>query len=101
MVNTVSAAAAVCTGNNLLQSMMVDPESSNEKSSDKNSEENPDVAKPISANQISANVVEITFDIPVEKEHAIKVGNYWVRSTQEEKPTGIATVGKNEKIKCQ
>lgn len=98
MVNTVSAAAAVCTGNNLLQSMMVDPESSNEKSSDKNSEENPDVAKPISANQISANVVEITFDIPVEKEHAIKVGNYWVRSTQEEKPTGIATVGKNEKL---
>lgn len=52
MVNTVSAAAAVCTGNNLLQSMMVDPESSNEKSSDKNSEENPDVPKPVSANQI-------------------------------------------------
>lgn len=75
MVNTVSAVAAVCTGNNLLQSMMVDPESSNEKSSDKNSEENPDVAKPISANQISANAVEITFDIPVEKEHVIKIEN--------------------------
>lgn len=75
MVNTVSAAAAVCTENSLLQIMMVNPEKSTEKSSDKNSKENPDVPKPVSANQISANAVEITFDIPVEKEHVIKIEN--------------------------
>ena len=98
IVNTVSTAASVNTENNLLQSILVNPENKNEKSSDQNSKCNPDVPKPVSANQLSANVVEITFDIPVEKEQATKASNYWVRSTQEEKPTGIATVGKNEKL---
>ncbi|MDO5517785.1 MAG: hypothetical protein Q4F66_09530 [Clostridium sp.] len=102
MANAVSTPAAIYTGNNSLQSMAASPEERPEKkpenNTDKSSEENKDVAKPVSANQLSVNVVEITFNIPVEEKDATKASNYWVRSTEEDKPSGVATVGKNEKL---
>lgn len=86
MTNAISAKAEVNIGDNLLKDLAI------------NTDNNPDVPKPVEVDQLSANVIEITFNIPVDKDAATKASNYWVRSTEEEKPSGIATLGKNDKL---
>lgn len=48
--------------------------------------------------QISPNQIQITYDRDVDVNSAKKVTNYWMQSTKDEKPSGIATLGKNDKV---
>lgn len=58
------------------------------------------IAIPIvtSTKQISPNQVQVAYDRDVDIRSASKPSNYWIQSTNEDKPTGIATLGKNDKV---
>lgn len=45
---------------------------------------------------VSGNVLEVAFDQPVDLKSGTNPSNYWIR-TSEAKPTGIATLGKDDK----
>lgn len=47
--------------------------------------------------QLSPNQIQITYDRDVDLQTATNPSSYWIQST-EDKPTGIATLGKNDKI---
>lgn len=49
-------------------------------------------------NQVSTNQVEISYDMPVDLAKGEKATNYWIQSVTEEMPSGIATLGKNDKV---
>lgn len=48
--------------------------------------------------QTAKNQIEITYDKQADMTKATTPTNYWVQSTQEVNPTGIATLGKDQKI---
>lgn len=58
------------------------------------------IAIPIvtSTKQISPNQVQVNYDRDVDIKSGSKPSNYWIQSTSEDKPTGIATLGKNDKV---
>ncbi len=49
-------------------------------------------------NQVSTNQIEISYDMPVDLAKGEKATNYWIQSVTEEIPSGIATLGKNDKV---
>lgn len=49
-------------------------------------------------NQISTNQIEISYDMPVDLTKGETATNYWIQSVTEEIPSGIATLGKNDKV---
>lgn len=48
--------------------------------------------------QTAMNQIEITYDKKADMTKATTPTNYWVQSTQQVNPTGIATLGKDQKI---
>lgn len=48
--------------------------------------------------QTAMNQIEITYDKKADMTKATTPSNYWVQSTQEVNPAGIATLGKDQKI---
>lgn len=48
--------------------------------------------------QISPNQIQISYDRDVDTKLGTKATNYWVQSTRNARPTGIATLGKNDKV---
>lgn len=48
--------------------------------------------------QTAVNQIEITYNKKADITKATTPTNYWVQSTKQVKPTGIATLGKGEKI---
>ena len=56
------------------------------------------IPKLVKLEQITPNQIQITYDRDVDLNSAQKATNYWVQSTKEATPTGIATLGKNEKV---
>ncbi|RKP48892.1 hypothetical protein D7Z26_21255 [Cohnella endophytica] len=48
--------------------------------------------------QISPNQLQVTYDQPVDQTKGTTPGNYWIQSTTEVTPTGIATLGKNDSV---
>ncbi|MGO4694731.1 hypothetical protein AB4Z50_10650 [Paenibacillus sp. 2TAB26] len=48
--------------------------------------------------QTSPNQLLITYDQPVDKTKGITPTNYWIQSTTDVTPTGIATLGKNDQV---
>ena len=48
--------------------------------------------------QISPNQIEITYDKNVDMKLGTKSTNYWLQDTTIAKPTGVATLGKNDKV---
>ncbi|SHK24073.1 hypothetical protein SAMN02745163_03464 [Clostridium cavendishii DSM 21758] len=56
------------------------------------------IPKLLSGKQLSANQLEITYDKDVDPALATKASNYWIQSTKQDKPEGIATLGKDEKV---
>lgn len=51
-----------------------------------------------SVHQIGDNALEVVFDQAVDGTKAVKPENYWVQSLSDKKPSGIATLGKKDKI---
>ena len=51
-----------------------------------------------SLKQISNNQLEIKYDIPVDLKKGIMPTNYWIQSLTDENPSGIATLGKLDKV---
>lgn len=47
--------------------------------------------------QISPNQVQISYDRNVDVNLAVKAANYWVQDIMNAQPTGIATLGRNDK----
>jgi hypothetical protein len=52
----------------------------------------------LTLNQTSSNQLQVTYDQPVDNSKGINPMNYWIQSTQEKTPTGIATLGMNDKV---
>ncbi|QJD88019.1 hypothetical protein [Cohnella herbarum] len=48
--------------------------------------------------QLSSNQLQVTYDQPVELSKGIDPKNYWIQSTTEASPTGIATLGVNDTV---
>lgn len=48
--------------------------------------------------QTSPNQLLITYDQPVDRTKGITPTNYWIQSTTDVMPTGIATLGKNDQV---
>ncbi|MCM3629685.1 hypothetical protein M3194_20300 [Paenibacillus glycanilyticus] len=51
-----------------------------------------------SAAQLSPNQLQITYDRTVDEAKGVNPTNYWVQSTTEAMPSGIATLGKNDTV---
>lgn len=51
-----------------------------------------------SLKQISKNQLELTYDQDVDLTKATTATNYWVQSLNKAKPSGISTLGKNDKV---
>ncbi|CDN41402.1 MULTISPECIES: hypothetical protein [Paenibacillus] len=51
-----------------------------------------------SLSQVSANQIRITYDRSVDVVKAMQPSNYWVQSTTDAAPSGIATLGKDDKV---
>jgi len=56
------------------------------------------IPKLVKLEQLSQNQIKITYDRDVDLSSAQKATNYWVQSTKDVTPTGIATLGKNDKV---
>ncbi len=52
----------------------------------------------VKLDQISANQVQISYDRDVDIKLATKSTNYWIQDIVNDKPKGIATLGKNDKV---
>lgn len=50
-----------------------------------------------SVNQVAPNIIEITFNNAVNSKNAINPTNYWIQTIKDEKPSGLATLGKKDK----
>lgn len=48
--------------------------------------------------QISPNQIQISYDRDVDMKLGTRATNYWVQSTRHARPTGIATLGKDDKV---
>ncbi|MBM7566827.1 hypothetical protein [Paenibacillus sacheonensis] len=48
--------------------------------------------------QIAPNQLKVTYDQRVDGTKGITPGNYWIQSTTETMPTGIATLGMNDRV---
>jgi len=48
--------------------------------------------------QTSPNQLLVTYDQPVDQTKGITPTNYWIQSTTDVTPTGIATLGKNDQV---
>ena len=48
--------------------------------------------------QISPNQIQVTYDRDVDMDLGKKPTNCWIQSTKNDKPKGIATLGKNDKV---
>lgn len=48
--------------------------------------------------QLSANQLKVTYDQPVDAVKGTTPGNYWVQSTTDAVPSGIATLGMNDQV---
>lgn len=48
--------------------------------------------------QKSSNQLEISFDQAVDVNSGTKATNYWIQATTDVKPSGIATMGKNDQV---
>ncbi|RED51945.1 hypothetical protein [Cohnella lupini] len=51
-----------------------------------------------SLSQLSPNQLLVTYDRPVDKVKGVTATNYWIQSTTEAVPTGIATLGMNDQV---
>lgn len=51
-----------------------------------------------SLKQISDRAVEITYDREVDLAKATKASDYWVQSLDDKRPSGIASLGKDDKV---
>ncbi|MCK9858982.1 hypothetical protein [Paenibacillus sp. ATY16] len=51
-----------------------------------------------SATQLSQNQLQITYDRTVDQAKGVNPSNYWIQSTTEAIPSGIATLGKNDAV---
>lgn len=56
------------------------------------------IPKLVKAEQISRNQLQISYDRDVDMKLGTKATNYWVQSTKNVRPKGIATLGKNDKV---
>ena len=56
------------------------------------------IPKLTTVNQVSANQIEIRYDMPVDLAKGEKATNYWVQSVTQAIPSGIATLGKNDEV---
>ena len=54
-----------------------------------------------SLKQISNNQLEVTYDMTVDAEKGVMPKNYWIQSLTDKTPTGIATLGKSDKVSNQ
>lgn len=48
--------------------------------------------------QTAANQLVVTYDQPVDQAKGITPTNYWIQSTTDVRPSGIATLGKNDQV---
>ncbi|ASS67784.1 MULTISPECIES: hypothetical protein [unclassified Paenibacillus] len=51
-----------------------------------------------SLSQVSDNQIQITYDRSVDVVKGMQPSNYWVQSTTDAAPSGIATLGKDDKV---
>lgn len=51
-----------------------------------------------SLSQLSPNQLQVTYDQPVDRVKGMTPTNYWIQSTTDATPTGIATLGKNDQV---
>ncbi|MGG7076521.1 hypothetical protein [Clostridium sardiniense] len=72
----------------------------NEADKSQKTKEN-NIPKLMKVNQISPNQIEISYDRDVDVELGSKATNYWVQDTMNDKPKGIASLGKNDKVEAK
>ncbi|AGK95525.1 hypothetical protein [Clostridium pasteurianum] len=56
------------------------------------------IPKLVNVEQISNNQIQISYDRDVDVKLGTKATNYWIQSTNNVEPKGIATLGKNDKV---
>lgn len=73
-------------------------DSKDDKTQKPQDEKESNIPKLMKVNQISPNQIEISYDRDIDVELGTKAINYWIQDTMNDKPKGIASFGKNDKV---
>jgi len=52
----------------------------------------------VNLQQLSPNQIQISYDMDVDVSLGMKATNYWIKDTMNIRPTGIATLGRNDNV---